>query len=314
MRPFLLSLLLLSACTGNVETQSEASEPVAAVTQEGGTNAAFDKTIADRATLPPAPTATLSNIGGSAASLPVEVPANQMVIRNVNLQLAVAAPESAAVAITRIAEAQGGYVTESSQSRQGNALRAQLTLRIPAERLTETLEAIRKVAVRVEHENISAQDVTAEYTDLAARLKNLELAETELRELLTTTRERSQRASDILEVYNQLTHIRGEVERTKARIQYLSQMTAYSTFRIYLNQDAGTGPLVGTGWRPILAVREAGAQLVRTLQDGVELGIWLAVYVLPLLVLVGVPLYGLYRLLRQRLPRLRRTISSEVGS
>src|SRR4029077_8027881 len=110
-------------------------------------------------------------------------------------------------------------------------------------------------ALRVENQAITGQDVSEDFSDLGAQLKNLQGAETELRELLTTIRKRTEKASEVMEVYNEITRVRGDIERIQGRMQYLSQMTALSTITLELTPDVLAAPVVEPGWRPLATVR-----------------------------------------------------------
>ena len=67
------------------------------------------------------------------------------------------------------AERNGGFVSESlSRTRTGN-----LTLRVPAGNLAETLRAVRRLGT-VDVESVRGKDVTANYVDLRARLSDRE--------------------------------------------------------------------------------------------------------------------------------------------
>src|SRR5258706_60734 len=127
--------------------------------------------------------------------------------------------------IAALGASSGGYVSESKQWREDGQLRASITLRIPAQRLDETLATARKLATRVESENVDANDVTQEYVDLDAQVRNLEAAENEMRQLMTDVRQRMKKAEDILEVYQHLTELRGQIEQAKGRMRYLSQLS-----------------------------------------------------------------------------------------
>ena len=81
-------------------------------------------------------------------------------------------------------------------------------------------------------ENIDSNDVTQEYVDLDSQVRNLEAAEVEMRQLMTTVRERMKKADDILQVYQHLTELRGQIEQAKGRMRYLSQMAALSTLKV----------------------------------------------------------------------------------
>jgi hypothetical protein len=214
----------------------------------------------------------------------------RMIVRTADLSLVVTDAEPAMRSIQELVVGMGGYVTNSSAWREGEQLRARLSVRVPAAALDRAMDAIKRLAVRVQRENTTGQDVTEEYTDLNARLVNLEATEKELRELLAEVRRRTQRAEDILQVYRELTNIRGEIERVKGRMQYLSNLTAMATLNIELIPDILARPVVEPGWRPLETLKNAGRALVNTLKGLVDVSIWLVVYVVPLLIIAAIPI------------------------
>jgi hypothetical protein len=134
---------------------------------------------------------------------------------------------------------------------------------------------------------------------------NAEATEKELRELLATVRQRTQKAADILEVYSELTKVRGEIERIRGRIKYLSQMVALSTINLELVPDVLAKPVVEPGWRPVAVLKDAARTLVATLKWFVEAAIWIVVYFLPiglLFVLGALGIRQVWRYGRHRTP------------
>jgi hypothetical protein len=235
--------------------------------------------------------------GQSAALTP------RMIIRNAALSLVVRDASDAIVKATRIAEAKRGYVAETRQWRESNQTRASAVLRVPAETLLPAMEQLRRLAIRVESESLTGQDVSQEHTDLSAQLRNLQAAEAELRELLSTVRQRTQKASDVIEVYTELTRVRGEIEKTQGRLEYLSQMTAYSTITLELTPDALAAPVVEPGWQPVATARSAARSLVNSLKFIADAAIWFVLYLLP----VGLVFVGLALLVRVIWRLARRT-------
>jgi glycine cleavage system regulatory protein len=75
-------------------------------------------------------------------------------VRSADVRIVVADTSKTVATVTRSVEAAGGYVAASQIWRDGELLRARLTVRVPADRLTETLAAIRAAAKRVETETI----------------------------------------------------------------------------------------------------------------------------------------------------------------
>ncbi len=262
--------------------------------QVGAKSASLDLAAAPVENIP-TPTTSVSSL-----TQPAQVP--RMIIRTAYLDLVVKDATSASLALIKLVESKEGYAAEITEWRQNDQPRATLTLRVPAEHLSAVMDSAKQLAIRVERETVSGQDITQEYTDLVAQLKNLEATEVELRELLTTVRQRTQKAADILEVYKELTKVRGEIERMKGRMNYLNHMTALSTLKVNLLPDALAKPVVETGWQPVLAIKNASRALLTTLKWLMELGIWVFIYLVPLafiFTVIGSGIYSLYRRVRK---------------
>lgn len=255
----------------------------------------------------PAAPAAMGGATAPAANV-VEAPAadaERMIIRTAELSMIVSDAEPMLKAITMLVVSAGGYVADAQTWRENEQLRVRVKVRIPAEKLDSTLEAIKKLAVRVERERVGSKDVTEEFSDLNAQLVNLEATEKELRELLTEVRQKTQKAEDVLQVYQELTKVRGEIERLKGRMQYLSNQTALATATLDLIPDVLAKPVVEPGWRPLETLRNAGRALVNTLKGLVDVVIWLVVYLLPLLIVIAIPI-ALFIFLIRRLARRRK--------
>ena len=215
---------------------------------------------------------------------------DRMIVRTASLSLVVADTDDAVSKIKDIAGSHGGYVVDTHLWRDDEQLRGSITVRVPADSLEEALGQFKSLAVKVERETGASQDVTEDYTDLGARLLNLEAAEEELRELLATVRQRTGKAEDILAVHRELTSIRSQIEQLKGRMQYLERTAAMSAVAIELIPDVLAQPIGGTGWRPSETVAEALGSLLRTLRFLVDAAIVLVLYVAPLIALILFPL------------------------
>lgn len=233
-------------------------------------------------------------------------PLRRMIARTAHIRAVVADPVATAQALTALVAAKGGYVSDSRQWRSGEQMLASLTIRVPVGDLATTLDSIRHRAIWVENESTSGEDVTEQYADLRAQLTNLQATETELRALLVTVRQRTQKAGDILEVFNQLASIRQQIDRTQSRITTLEQLTDLATITVELVPDALAQPLTAGRWRPMAAVRAAFGTLLSTLRGLVEAVIWLLVYVVPVGVALALPVLGAVigiRAVRRRVSR-----------
>ncbi|GAF98979.1 unnamed protein product, partial [marine sediment metagenome] len=113
----------------------------------------------------------------------------RLVIRNANLTLVVNDPGQSTEDIGKMAREMEGfvvssYVYQTTYAEDVMAVQASITIRVPVERLDEALDFIKDGSIEVRSENVSGQDVTQEYIDLQSQLRNLELAEEELREIM----------------------------------------------------------------------------------------------------------------------------------
>jgi hypothetical protein len=221
----------------------------------------------------------------------------RVIIYTGNLALVVKDTRTAVNNIAILAGEQGGYVSSSNIYQAGDVPRGSITIRVPAETYQVTLASLRDLAVRVERENTSTQDVTEEFTDLEARKTNLEFTEAALQELLEE-RQRVGKTSDILEVYRELTSIRGQIEQIEGRMRYLANQSALSTITIELIPDVLYQPVSVAGWEPQGVAKEALQALVAALQGLANLTIWLVILVLPLLIIALIPVIIVVWLIR----------------
>jgi len=234
---------------------------------------------------------------------------DRLVIRNATLSLVVADPAAASNQIIALAASLGGYVVTSntyqaSVDAAGNKImQASLTIRVPSAQLDAALAQLRGMAVEVRSETISGQDVTAEYTDLQSHLRNLEAAEKKLQEIM----DGATKTEDVLAVYNQLVGIRDQIEQVKGQMQYYEQSAAMSAISADLIPDALNKPIEIGGWHPAGVAKDAIEALVRSLQSLADIVIWLAIYVLPLALVILVPLYFILRFIFRRLRKPRVT-------
>lgn len=222
----------------------------------------------------------------------------RMVIHKVELRLIVKDTQASLEAIHSLARELDGYVARSHTWHTNEQLNASLTLRIPAAQLNTALEKLRALALEVDSETVSGEDVTQDYVDLEARLRNEEAYEKELLALLTETRERTSKAEDILAVYEKLTEVRGRIEQIKGRMQYLENMSAMATITVELVPSALMQPITVAGWHPTGTARRAIRALIAALQFFVDAGIWIVLFGLPVLIIIALPFVVLWYLIR----------------
>jgi len=219
---------------------------------------------------------------------------DRKIVSTVNISLVVEETDATLAAISALVDGTGGYIAQTNlyQSYQdADQLEGSLTLRVPAEALTEALAQLSSLAVKVESQSMNRQDVTDQYVDLQARLRNLEATEEELRSLLAEVRTRPDASvEDILDVHRSLTQIRGEIEQLQGRINLLDNTVALSTITVNLRLDVAALPIVDEGWRPGATLTQALRALTETMQQLGNLAIWWGVYLLPIALILATPI------------------------
>ncbi|MEK6573244.1 MAG: DUF4349 domain-containing protein, partial [Chloroflexota bacterium] len=194
---------------------------------------------------------------------------DRLVIMNASLSIVVDDPASTVDAITQLTKGMGGFVVSLNTyetyygPESKPAQQASLTIRVPSEKLDEALRQIKGMAVEVKSENMSGQDVTAEYTDLKSRLTNLEAAEKQLQSIM----EEATKTEDVLAVYNQLVYTREQIEVIKGQMKYYEESATFSAITLDIIPNIVTQPIEVGGWHPEGAAKQAIEDTVRFLQN-----------------------------------------------
>ena len=156
-----------------------------------------------------------------------------------------------------------GFVQDANQGEMEDGTRfGHITVRVPADRFEETVNAVEALADRVENLSTNAEDVTEQYTDLQAQLSNAQAEEEAYLALL----DRSTSVSDIIEVQRELSRVRSRVESLEGRIQYLENQTDFSTINVSLREE-GRVKAPTKEFRLGEIVRDAARELVKVGQD-----------------------------------------------
>ena len=222
------------------------------------------------------------------------------VVRNASIELVVDDGAAAIVAVEARAVAAGGSVASATRSREEDGtVSGSLVLRVPADRLEELVDELDALARSVPFRSIDELDVTLQLSDLDAQLTNLRAFETELRALLTEVRERDGTVEGLVAISDSLRQVRTEIDIIEARRIQLADRVELSTVYVFVRQARSTTPVVGT-WDLPAVVRDALAATVRIGQLAVEAVIWLALTVLPALVVLAVLFVTVRRVRRRR--------------
>jgi hypothetical protein len=252
--------------------------------------------------------------GGSDQSLPQAQVQDRKIVRNATLDLNV---ENVAVAVQQIedaAGAAGGFVSSSNvfvsnTDETGDSVErtqtASVTIRVPAAAYSSVMIQLRGVAKETVAETSDASEVTEEYTDLQARLRNLGATEARYLELLT----RAVTIDEILTVQDRLNTVRLEIEQVTGRINVLNSLTDFATVTVGLSLPPAVAEAGGDNqnW-----VEEAWNASWETSQDALVVfgtvaivsGVFVAWMTIPALVL-----FVLWRIFGRRITELARKLN-----
>ena len=131
--------------------------------------------------------------------------------------------------VSGLADLLGGYV--SSTDRAGAV--ATVSLRVPAAQFGTALTrlaAFGKVTARSER----GEDVTAQFVDLDARVRNLAAQETVLQNLM----DRASSVPDTIAVQQQLSDTRGQIEQLSGQRNLLADQASFATIAVTLHGGA----------------------------------------------------------------------------
>ena len=247
----LLLLFAVAGCGASSESEAASNQSTSAPAATAAPQAA---SAAPAATTAPAPTPAAatqesgrlvseSGTAGSFQNAPLTdealssiVPQNRVIVRTVDIGIIVPNVPQSREDIALLAEDFGGWEVNSERSQRHEA---SISVRVPAESLGKFLALLRDMAVEVEYENSTSQDVTADFVDNEARLKVLRSTEARLLEFHS-------RAVNVEETVNleaELSRVQLEIEGIQGRLRFIAETSAYSLVNIALTTEPGEMPV-----------------------------------------------------------------------
>jgi hypothetical protein len=219
------------------------------------------------------------------------------VIHTATLELLVDDIEAARQTLLRLVEDSKGFVAGSETGDSpGTSRSGHWTVRVPVAKYSEFMDAAGRLGETL-HVRTDAQDVTEQFVDIEARLKNKRVEEERLQEHLKSS---TGKLEDILSVERELARVRGEIEQAQGRLQKLSNLADLATVTMSLRERKGYTPPAAPAF---------GTTIGRTFGDSLDLLIrcgkglvLVAVAITPWLPVLAVVLVGGWLFARRRRP------------
>ncbi|MCI0683415.1 MAG: DUF4349 domain-containing protein [Gemmataceae bacterium] len=171
-------------------------------------------------------------------------------------------------------------------------------VRAPIEHFSAFRDAVRKLA-EVETDTVNTEDLTDQYYDLEANIKNLKAEQESWREMLKKT---TDKLENLIAVKRELDRVTDEIQRKEGRLRLMANLTDLTTVNLTLRERQKFAPDKGPdvveaatfGMRAEKTFEDSWAAL-RDFGQGLALvGIALAPW-LPVLIVVGVPVWYWWR-------------------
>jgi len=283
----LATAVLLSGC-GDTSQSDHGSAPADAPAPDSRKDSAAG---ADKA----APGGAERQPGGKGAPADLRID-QRSIIYTGSIVVRVEDVDRAAASATSIATGAGGFVGADKRTSNDSRSEASLQLRVPADRFNAVVDRIAGLGDQ-ERRDINTEDVTEESLDLDARIATQRARVDSGRRLLA----QAKTLNELILLEGELAKREADLASLEAKKRRLDDLTALSTITAVLlgpNAQADepqTGFLVGLkgGWRAFLASMEILLTVLGAL--------------LPWVIALGVPGYGLFWLIR-RLARRHRPV------
>jgi Domain of unknown function (DUF4349) len=220
-----LSTLLVIACSGEKSAESDLKvqtmkfEAPEIVADEGFGNGEPKPALSKSETPPPPPPPPSQNV-------------EKKIIHTADIRFRVNDLKVASAGAKARVKAIGGYISNSSERREGGNLENTLTIRIPFQKFDTFLTDAEKESIYTDYKNVSAEDVTAEYVDNSLRIKSKQKVFDRYLELL----KQAKNVQEIMAVEENIRVIREEIESKEGRQKFLDDQVTYSTITLTIYQ------------------------------------------------------------------------------
>lgn len=174
---------------------------------------------------------------------------NRKLIRNVDMNVETEEFDALLQNVQNRITSLGGYV-ENSEIYNGSGYydgyssmrSANLTARIPAEKLDEFLSLVSEMS-NVTRKNESVTDVTLQYVDMQSHKQALQAEQTRLLELM----EQAESIEDIISLESRLSEVRYQIESMESQLRTFDNQVSYSTVELYIEEVETYTPIEEPG-------------------------------------------------------------------
>jgi hypothetical protein len=245
---------------------------------------------------PPAAAADAPVVPAEKTDVPTAVRAQRKIVYQADIDLIVEDFSQVPAKLTSIVKQFDAFVSKSGRGGPAGSPRSgQWTIRVPVAHFDELLQAVQELG-EVRKVDTRSQDMSEEYYDIEARIRNKKQEEARLLKLLE---ERTGELEDVLAVEREVSRVRGEVEQLEGRMRVLADLTSLSTVTLRVEEIKNYQPPEAAGF---------GTRVRRQFDGSVAAlkvtGEWFVLFVVgaaPWLGTIGIPAIIVAIVLRRRI-------------
>lgn len=179
------------------------------------------------------------------------------IIYDTRISMNVDSFDTVSLRISELTAKHGGFIANAaSTGSTGDQRSGTWTIRLPVENYRAFLDSAGSLGETVSRTE-TTREVTAEFYDVEARIRNKQIEE---QRLISILEERPGKLEDVLAIEKEISRVRGEVEQLQGRMRVLQDLTAFSTITLevrevqtFVPSEAPTfGTRVEREWRATL--------------------------------------------------------------
>jgi hypothetical protein len=179
-------------------------------------------------------------------------PIQRKIIFTGRVELSVEKYEKAESDLTALIKSVNGYIANADDSGSPGSVRSgTYTIRVPVEQFETFMDAVAKIG-ELRRRSRDAQDITDQYFDTEAHMKNDQVREQGLQKLYDKTADKG-KIEDLLAVDRELSNVRGRIEEQQGRLKRWDKETSYSTVVVKMEQRKDYEPAGTPGFGTTLS-------------------------------------------------------------
>lgn len=177
----------------------------------------------------------------------------QKIIKSGDLSFETSNIDETYITVQTLVKKYKAIIQNDSQEKNNYSISRNLNIRIPNENFDAFINDLSKGVDYFDKKDISIDDVTEEYIDVASRIKTKKALEERYLELL----KKANKVSEMLEIERELATIREEIEAKEGRLKYIQNKVSMSTMSIefYKTLEHKAGATVSFGTKFVNAIK-----------------------------------------------------------